>query len=167
MRRITLALALPLVLTAMSASADKVGVVDMAYLFQHAPQAEAADRQLQQAIGPARQQMQEKQEEYEELAEQLERDSLVMDEQEQEELEARMQEIQREIQQMEHQFQQQLGQQQDRAMAEIQQLIAEVSEEVAAEQGFDLVVGQGVLYAADEVNLTDRVLERLRERADN
>lgn len=155
-----------LLLPAVAAHAEKVGVVDMNYLMERAPQAEAAGQQLQQAFGPAQEEMQAKQQEFQELAEKLERDSLVMDESERQETEQRMRELQQEMQQMQQQFQQQLSQQQEQAYGQIQQLIAEVAEDIATEEGIDVVVGQGVLYASDSANLTERVLDRLEARAE-
>ncbi len=39
-------------------------------------------------------------------------------------------------------------------------------EALAEDEGYDLVVGQGALYASDAVNLTERVLERMEANYD-
>jgi outer membrane protein len=153
-----------LLLPAANAHASGVAVVDVPYIIDNSPQAEAASRQLQQNFGPVQQQMQSKQQEYQEIAESLERDALVMDEQEQAEAQQRLQELEQEIRQMEQQFQQQLGMEQEQAFSRIQEIVREIVNELADEGGYDVVVGQGVLYARDSVDLTDRVLERMRER---
>lgn len=151
----------------LSVQAQNVGVVDLQYLMQNAPQAERLDQQLQQNFGPAQEEMQAKQEEYEELTEELERDELVMDEDEREEKEEELAGLEAELEQMQQQMQQQFGQQRQEAYGQMQQLVAEEAEALAEEEGFDVVVGQGVLYASDAVNLTDRVLERLERRAES
>lgn len=166
MRRLktTAGLAVGLLAASAAAQADKVGVVDMNQLMQNAPQAEAARAAIEEAFGPAQQEMQQKRREYQELAEQLERDGLVMDESEQQEMRERMGQLEQELRQMDQQFGQQLGQQRQRVLARLQQLIAEEVQVVAEEEGYDVVVGQGVLYARDTVDLTDQVMERLEER---
>ena len=168
MRRMILPFAvLALALLPVTAAAERVAVVDVNYLMEHAPQARAAGQQIQQALGPAQQEMQEKQQEYQELAEELERDELVMGEDEREQIQARMAELEQELQQMQQQLQQQVGQQRQQAMGQIQELISGIVAEIAEEEGYEVVVGQGVLYASDGVDLTDRVLQRLEERAGN
>lgn len=166
MRRMisSIALAGALMLPALGVQAAGVAVVDVPYIIDNSPQAEAASRQLQEDFGPVQQRMQQMQQEYQEIAESLERDALVMDEQEQAQAEQRLQELEQEMRQMEQQFQQQLGVEQEQAFSRIQQIIAEIVNEIADEEGYDVVVGQGVLYARDSVDLTDRVLERMRER---
>lgn len=166
MRRIIapFAVALLLALPAAPALADGVAVVDVSYLIDNSPQSEAAGQALEESFGPAQQEMRSKQQEYQELAETLERDALVMDEQEQQEIEERLQQLEQEMRQMEQQFQQQLGMEREQAVSRIQRIIAEIVDEIAQEEGYDVVVGQGVLYARDSVDLTERVLARMRER---
>lgn len=155
---------LVLLTAGMNAHAGDVGVVDMGYLINNAPQAEAASRELEESFGPEQRRMQEKQQEYQELVEQLEKDELVMEEQERQETRQRLQELQQEMQQMEQRFREELGAEREQAFGRIQQLVAEIVDEMAEEEGFDVVVTQGVLYASESANLTDRVLERMEQR---
>lgn len=153
-------------LPVMAVHAQGVAVVDTQYLIANAPQAESLDQQLQDAFGPAQQEMQAKQQEYRDLAEELQRDELVMGEEERAEKEERLAGLEQEIRQMQQQLQQQFGQRRQQALGQLQQLIAEEAQAVAESEGYDVVVGQGVLYATDSVDLTDRVLERLEQRAE-
>lgn len=168
MRKLTINLFFMLALlgTMPIAHADGVAVVDVAYLIDNAPQAQAASRDIEEEFGPAQQRMQEKQQEYQELAEKLQRDGLVMDEQEQQQTQQRLQELEQEIRQMEQQFREELGVEREQAFSGIQEIIAEIVGEIAEEEDLDVVVAQGVLYSSDRADLTERVLQRMEARYD-
>jgi outer membrane protein len=50
-------------------------------------------------------------------------------------------------------------------LGQVQRRIFEVIEELAKNEGYDVVLGDNVIYAADSVDITPQVLERLKSLA--
>ncbi len=140
---------------------SKIGYVDVPYLIDNSPQAKAASSELETEFGPKQQQLQQKQQEFQQLQEELQKDGLVMSEEERAEAEDRLNQMKREIQRMQEGFREDLNIERNKAFKGVRQSVMEAVEALAEEEGYDLVVGQGALYASDAVNLTERVLERM------
>jgi len=49
-------------------------------------------------------------------------------------------------------------------LSEIHDSVMQSVQNLAKEEGYDLIVGQGVMYASDAVNLTEKVLARMKEQ---
>lgn len=148
----------------LAAEASTVGYVDLQYLIDNSPQAQAATENLEQRFGPQQEELRQKQEEFQRLQERMQKDGLVLSESEREEMETRMRELKRDIQRGQEAFREELNIQRNSALSEVREAVLQAVQNLAKEEGYDLVVGQGVLHASDEVNLTDRVLERMKER---
>lgn len=143
------------------ALAEKIGYVDVPYLIDNSPQAKAASGELETQFGPKQQELQRKQQEFQQLQEKLQKDGLVMSEDERADAEDRLNEMKREIQRMQEAFREDLNIERNNAFKGVRQSVMAAVEGLAEEEGYDLVVGQGALYASDAVNLTERVLERM------
>lgn len=146
------------------AQSSRIGYVDVPYLIDNSPQARDASGQLEEEFGRAQQQLQQDQQEYQQLQEKLQKDGLVMSDSERQEIEQQMRELKREIQRNEEAFREELNIQRNDAFKRVREAVMQAVENLAKEEGYDLIVGQGALYASDAVNLTERVLERMKER---
>jgi outer membrane protein len=60
-------------------------------------------------------------------------------------------------------FQEDVNFRRNEEMALIQQQIAEAIVALSKEQNFDIVIGTGVIFASDKVDITDQVIERLKK----
>lgn len=146
------------------AQAQQIAFVDVSYLVDNSPQAQAASAELQEQFGPQQEQLQQKQQEFQQLRQELEKDSLVMSESDRQEHQQRVQQLGREIQRGEKAFRDELNSQRNAALQEVREVVLTAVEAVAEEEGYDLVVGQGTVYASDTVDITSRVLERMKAR---
>lgn len=146
------------------AQSSRIGYVDVPYLIDNSPQARDASGQLEEEFGKAQQQLQQDQQEYQSLQEKLQKDGLVMSDSERQEIEQRMRELKREIQRNEEAFREELNIQRNDAFKRVREAVMQAVENLAKEEGYDLIVGQGALYASDAVDLTERVLERMKQR---
>jgi outer membrane protein len=70
----------------------------------------------------------------------------------------------RQIQRQQEIFREDFNLRRNEALGDLQQRILRVVERFAAEQGYDLVVSDGVVFASDAVNITDRIIERLERQ---
>ena len=150
----------------LAAEASSVGYVDIQYLIDNSPQAKAATAELEERFGPQQEKLRQQQQEFQRLQQRLQKDGLVMSESEREQTEQRLRELKREIQRGQQAFREELNIQRNGALSEVRAAVLKAVEDLAKDQGYDLVVGQGALYASDAVNLTERVLERMEERFD-
>lgn len=151
---------------AFAADGSTVGYVDVQYLIDNSPQAKAATADLEDKFGPQQEQLRQQQQEFQRLQQKLQKDGLVMSEGEREEIEQRLRELKREIQRGQQAFREELNIQRSGALSEVREAVLKAVEDMAEDEGYDLIVGQGVLYAGDAVDLTQRVLERMKERFD-
>jgi outer membrane protein len=145
---------------------SKIGYVNVPYLIDNSPQAKAASGELEAQFGPKQQQLQQKQQEFQQLQQKLQKDGLVMSEEERAEAQGRLSEMQREIQRMQEAFREDLNIERNNAFKGVRQSVMSAVEALAQDEGYDLVVGQGALYASDAVNLTERVLDRMEANFD-
>lgn len=156
-----LALTMP---TAVLAQEQRIAFVNVSYLVDNSPQAEAASAQLQEKFGPQQQELQQKQQEFQQLQQKLQKDSLVMSESERAESKQRLQQLGREIQRGQKSFRDELNNERNAALQQVRKVVMSAVQDIAREEGYDLVVGQGAIYASESVNITKQVLEQMKTR---
>lgn len=155
------------VLPGIALAESKIGYVNVPYLIDNSPQAKAASNELEEQFGPKQQQLQQKQQEFQQLRQKLQKDGLVMSEEERAKIEDQLGEMQREIQRMQEAFREDLNIERNNAFKGVRQAVLAAVQALAKDEGYDIVVGQGALYASDAVNLTERVLERMKANFDS
>jgi outer membrane protein len=139
----------------------KVGFVNPARVSAEAPQAEAARQKLEKEFAPRDQDLVTRQKEVRELEEKLARDAAVMKESDQRRLERDILSQKREIRRTQDEFREDFNLRRNEELAKLQRRIVETIQEMAKEEGFDLIVSDGVIYASTKVDITNRVIERL------
>ena len=139
----------------------KVGVVNVPELMQRAPQARAVSDALAEELRPRQREIVAKQKEFEELTEQVQRDLAVMGETERRNAEKDVRDLQREISRLQTEFQEDVNLRRNEELGELQRALLKEVQEYAQGAGFDLVVGDGVLYASSTVNITENVLRAM------
>ena len=148
---------------AVSANAQelKLGVVNVPVLMERAPQAKVAMDSLQEEFAPRQREILAKQKEYEDLGQKVQRDVDVMGETERRNAENDLRNMQREVTRLQTEFREDLNLRRNEELGILQRaLLAEV-QNYAQTAGFDLVVGDGVLYASSAVNITENVLRAM------
>ena len=141
-----------------SAQEPKIGVVNIPALMQSSPQTKAAMDALQEEFAPRQREFMAKQKEYEELAARVQKDVAVMGETERRNAEKDLRDLQREVTRLQNEFQEDLNLRQNEELGLLQRSLLKEVQDYAAQEGYDLVVGDGVLFASDTVNITEDVL---------
>jgi len=136
----------------------KIGVVNLPALIERAPQTKAAMDALQEEFAPRQREFQAKQKEYQDLAEKAQKDLAVMGETERRNAEKDLRELQRELTRLQTEFQEDLNLRQNEEYGLLQRALLKEVQTFAQDQGYDLIVGDGVLYVNSAVNITDQVL---------
>jgi outer membrane protein len=144
-----------------SAQELKIGVVNIPLLMDRAPQTKAAMDALEEEFAPRQREFAARAKELEELTAKLQRDAAVMGETERRNADTQLRDLRREVTRLQTEFQEDLNLRQNEELGNLQRSILAEVQLYAQTQGFDLVVGDGVLYASTTVNITDEVLRAI------
>lgn len=153
-----------------NAQEQKIGFVNVALLMDQAPQTKVAMSELEEEFQPRQRDIVAKQKELEELTAKVQRDLAVMGETERRNAERDVRDLQREVNRLQTEFREDFNLQRNEALQRLQRDLLREVQTYAQSAGFDLVVGDGVLYASQAVNITGMVLEAMEENfqaADN
>jgi len=144
-----------------SAQELKIGVVNVPLLMDRAPQTKAAMDALEQEFAPRQREFAAKAKELEDFNAKLQRDAAVMGETERRNADKQLRDLQREVSRLQNEFQEDLNLRQNEELGNLQRSILAEVQQYAQDQGFDLVVGDGVLYASAAVIITEDVLRAI------
>lgn len=155
--------ALLLAFTAMPASAQevKVGVVNFQRLLLEAPQTRAALESLEEEFAPRQRSGLAKQQELKDLTDKYQRDAAVMGEAERENMERDLRDRQRELQRLNTELSEDANLRRNEELGKVQRQLLTRIGEFAQQNGYDVIVSDGVLYASSRVNVTDQILALL------
>lgn len=155
-------IALLFVITGSATAQDlKIGVVNVPVLMDRAPQAKLAMDALQEEFAPRQREILAKQKEYEDLGERVQRDVAVMGETERRNAENDLRNMQREVTRLQNEFREDLNLRRNEELGNLQRALLDEVQNYAKSAGYDLVVGDGVLYASTAVNITENVLRAM------
>jgi outer membrane protein len=154
-----------LVPAAVAAADAKVGFVNVAKLLEDAPQAADARVKLEKEFGPRDRDLVVAQREIRQLEDRLVRESSGITAVERSNLELDLRTRRREVKRQQDEFRDELNIRRNQELAALQRLVIEAVQELAKQDGYDLVMTEGVVYASSRVDLTEKVLERLRREA--
>ena len=144
----------------------RVAYVNMAKVLEDAPQATEASAKLEQSFSPREREIVALQREVRELEERLLRDGQGMTDVTRGGLELDLRSRKRELKRQQDEFREDLNLRKGQELAAIQRLVIDASQGLAKREGYDLVLSEGVVFASSRVDVTDRVLERLRQAAE-
>ncbi len=143
----------------------KIGVVNIPLLMDRAPQTQSAMTALEEEFQPRQRDILAKQKELEELAERVNRDIAVMGETERRNAERDVRDLQREVTRLQEEFREDFNLRRNEELGNLQRSLLQEVQNYAQTAGYDLIVGDGVLYASSAVNVTALVLEAMQANA--
>ena len=148
------------------AAADyKIGVVQAVRVLESAPQADAAKKKLESEFAGKDKSLVSKQKELKALEDRAAKDSAIMSESERARLERDVMNMRRELKRDSDEFRDDVNFRRNEEFAKIQKMIVEAIQSIASEQKYDLVLGEGVIFASKAVDITDLVIDRLKKSA--
>ena len=136
----------------------KIGVVSLQALIERAPQTKSAMDALQEEFAPRQRELVAKQKEYEELAAKAQKDFAVMGETERRNAEKDLRDLQREVTRLQNELREDLNLRQNEEYGLLQRAMLKEVQDYAQQQSYDLIVGDGVLFVSNSVNITEEVL---------
>jgi len=136
----------------------KIGVVSLPALIERAPQTKIAMDALQEEFAPRQREFMAKQKEFEDLTAKAQKDFAVMGETERRNAEKDLRDLQREVSRLQTEFREDLNLRQNEEYGVLQRAMLKEVQDYAQQEGYDLIVGDGVLFASSAVNITEAIL---------
>jgi outer membrane protein len=150
-------------LAAQAAAAEvKVGFVDVRKVMELAPQSEEARNSIEKEFAPRDRELLQQQKEVRSLEDRLVKNAAVLSEVERQRKETDIRATKRELRRAQDEFREDLNLRRSQELSKIQQTAREVIQKFAKAEKYDLVVSEGVIFAGKRVDITDKILERLR-----
>lgn len=160
-----LAFAAVLMVAASSAHAElKIGYVNAVKVIEEAPQGEAALKKLESEFGPRDKRLVEMQNKIKQVEQELEKNALVMKEGDRRAREHEVVTLKRDLRRATQEFREDYNLRRNEELAALQKIVQRAIVEVAKQEGFDLVLHEGVLYASQKTDITERILRRLGKK---
>ncbi len=142
----------------------KIGVVNAIKVFEQSPQYEAARKNLEAEFSRKESDLIAQQKQVKKLEEKLARDGAVMSEAEVRRLERDIVTRHRKLKNSREEYREDFNLRRNELQSLISRQIAEIVREVGKEEGMDIILTDGVIFASKRVNISDKILERLREK---
>jgi outer membrane protein len=148
--------------TASMAADMNIGFVDTARVLKQAPQAEQARKKLESEFAPRDKQVLEMRKKLKAMEDELIKDSSVMSELVRKKKEREIISQKRDIKRAREEFNEDLNIRRNEELNKLQKLVYEVIIALAKDENYDVILGDNVMFASKRVDVTDKVLERLR-----
>jgi outer membrane protein len=167
MTRIIFALTLYLAMSFTSAGASdgplRIAFVNIPQILEQAPQADAVRETLNQEFAARDLDIAAGDKKLELLKQRLGRDGSAMDEEERRKLERELLTQEREMKRSHEEYNEDRNIRNNEELAKMQREIRLSIVTLAKELGYDMVLESGVMYASERVDITSRVISRLKQ----
>jgi outer membrane protein len=149
---------------AQTAAGIKIGVVNFARLIQESPQAKVTLKALDEEFSPRQRDLIAKQNELKARGEKLQKDIQVMGAEERRSAESKFREEERDLGRRLNEFQEDFNVRRNEEISRLQRELLKEVTAFAKERGYDLIVGDGVLYADQNVDVTSQILAAIEAK---
>lgn len=148
---------------AAGAETYKIGAVDALKVLEQSPQAEAARKMIEKEFAPRDKKLVAEQKKIRDLEEKMNKDGAIMSEQERTKFEREIISAKRELKRSQDEFREDLNFRRNEEFAKIQKKIALAVQQIAKDEQFDLILDSGVVFASDKVNITNLIINKLKQ----
>jgi outer membrane protein len=142
----------------------KIAVVNVPRLLEEAPQAKSAMQALQDEFAPRQKEIVQQQKDLKAKEDKLNRDGAVMAENERRTAEKDLRDGQRELARKQNEYVEDLNLRRNEEIGKLQRSLLQEVQAFARTSSYDLIVGEGVLYVNESMDITAQVLTALQAR---
>jgi outer membrane protein len=139
----------------------KVGFVNISKVLDKAPQAESARESIEREFAPRDRELLDQQKQVREIEDKLVKNGAIMSASERQRQESEIRSMKREIRRLQDEFREDLNLRRSQELSKLQRKVTEVFQDLAKAERYDLVVTDGVIYAGERVDITDKVIGQL------
>ncbi|MDH3315524.1 MAG: OmpH family outer membrane protein [Gammaproteobacteria bacterium] len=148
-------------LPALALAQIKVGFVNISKVLDKAPQAESARERIEKEFAPRDRELLEQQKEIRAMEDKLVKNGAVMSATERQRQESEIRSLKREIRRLQDEFREDLNLRRSQELSKLQRKVTEVIQALAKAESYDLIVTDGVIYAGERIDITDRIIAQL------
>jgi outer membrane protein len=159
---VILALCISIFPSTVMAAGAKIGFVNPIVLLDKAPQTKAAKEKVEQEFKTRDNQLVNAQKKLRREEEKLKRDGSTMSSADRQKLESKIGRLKRELKRDLTEFREDFSIARNREMGKLQKRINEAIVQLAKAEKYDLIVGDSIVYASEQINITEKVLKILR-----
>jgi outer membrane protein len=142
----------------------KIGVVNAGVVLDKSPQKAAALARLEKEFSARSKSLEAKHKALRAAQEKLKKDGAILSADQRRDKERDLLSDQRELQRLQDEYSEDLSIRRNEELRKLEKDIAETIVDLAKKESYDLVLYQGVIFASDKVDLTDKVLEMLKTK---
>lgn len=142
----------------------KVGYVQVDKILQEAPQTAESGKKLEREFSPRSQELDRMAKQIKDLETVLDKDGITITEAERRNKERDIQNIKVEFQRKQRELREDINLRKNEELGSLQDRINKAVQTVAKAENYDLVMYSGVAYAADKIDITDKVLKLLGKK---
>jgi outer membrane protein len=153
-----------LLAAAQAGAETKIGYVNFQKLLEEAPQTKSAMQSLENEFGPRRRELMTMQTDLKAKEDKLAKESAVMAESDRANAEKTFRDQQREFSRKAGEFQDDASTRKNEELGKVQRFLFQEIQTYANAQGYDLVLGDGVLFAKTPLDITAAVLAQLQTK---
>ncbi len=142
----------------------KVGYVQVDKILQEAPQTAESGKKLEREFNPRSQELDRMAKQIKDLESALDKEGITITETERRSKERDIQNIKVEFQRKQRELREDINLRKNEELGSLQDRINKAVQSVAKAENYDLVMYSGVAYAADKLDITDKVLKLLGKK---
>ncbi len=139
----------------------KIGYVNVVKVIEEAPQGDAALKKLESEFGPKDRQLRTTRDKVKSLEDELEKNELVIKDSERREKERQLRDLKRKLKRQTQEFREDYSVRRNEELRELEKIVHKVIVEIAKSDNYSLIIHQGVVYADNQIDITEHVLKKL------
>ncbi len=147
------------------AQALKIGFVNFGRLLEESPQAKSAQQALEGEFLPRQREVAAQQKSLQEKREKLTKEAAVMSEADRVRTEREVRDLELNVQRRYNELQEDLNLRRNEEVGKMQRSLLQEVQAYARANGFQLIVSEGVLFAAEGVDITPQVVAAIKSKA--
>ena len=144
-----------------SAAELKIGYVNAVKVIEEAPQAETALKKLEAEFSPRDKKLVEMQNRIKEIEDDLDKNALTIKDTDRRAKEYELTSLKRDLRRATQEFREDYNLRRNEELASLQKLVQKTIADMARQEGYDLVLHEGVTYAGPRADITDKILRKL------
>jgi len=141
----------------------KIGAVNANRILQESPQAEAAIKMLEKEFSPRDKGLVAAQKKIKALEDKFNKDRAIMSEQERSKLERDLVAEKRDLKRNQDEFREDLNFRRNEEFGKIQKRVVVAIQKIAKENNYDVILGEGVIFASSKVDISGLVIDYLKK----
>ena len=149
--------------TAVFAEGSKLAVVNVAKALEESPQAIAANKRLEIEFAPRNKVLLAMRKKLREYEDRVAKQGMQMSESQLRELERNVRDTKREIRRAQEDYREDLNIRRNEELRKLQKRVKRAIISVASQKNYDIVMGEGVLYSSERVDITRDILKVLED----